>query len=311
MNTPKMLFAVAAVLAPALALAGAARVEAGDGARGAALFRLHCAACHGAGAGGDGVAARSLTAKPPTNLRDTAFLMQRSDADLVDAITRGGAQVKASFAMPAFGAQLATLDTWDLVAFLRKGQPTVNDYFPTAARLCAKTYTIDANGQKRLTEVMGKLTDEELKTPLVIAFSGEKPEDGAVYVPQEPRLLDTLKPKLKLGYLAFMTVTLPGVATPVPVAVVLGKDGAIQALKPSLEVLSDAKERARAEKLLAGWEGQGSKRAPYKELKPPKAPAKEAKDWAEVAKGVTRAYYRVVEGAQMFDKEEAERHWAE
>ncbi len=292
-------------LAPALAVAGAP-AEVGDAAHGEALFRLHCAGCHGADGTGGGYLAPSLKSPAPGNLRDPAYAIQRTEQDLFDAIAKGGAATGHHFSMPAFGDDLGALDLWDVVAFLRRGQVQIADYFPAAARYTAKVFAIDADGKKRLEPVLGSLSDEEARVPVAIVFGGQKAGDVPLFVTQAPRQLDTLKPKEKAGYLAFVTLAWPG-GKPVPATVAFDREGVISAIRLAAGALPD-KELAKAQKLASGYEGQGSKKGPYKELKPPKGAGKEA---AEVTKALTRAYLRVLEGAIMFDKEERERHWAD
>ena len=246
--------------------------------------------------------------------------MQRTDEDLQQAIVGGGKARGGAYTMPAFAGQLAPLDVWDLVAFVRESQPTVGEFFPAAARFTAKTYAFDAEGVRRLEAALGKLAPEEAKQVLVAAFGGEKVDgDEPAYVPHDPRLLGALKPKQKLGYLSFAQIKLPGLPA-VPVCIALDKEGAITKVSARLDGLSD-KEREAASKLLSGYEGQGSKKSPYQVLKAPvpaaakgkKQPAKKAepKDEAETAKVLARAHLRAVEAAVQFDKEERERHWAD
>ena len=227
--------------------------------------------------------------------------------------------------MPAFGAQLPPLDVWDLVAFVRAGQPSVGEFFPTAARYTAQPYTLDADAQKRLDPLLGKLAADEQRVVVATAFGGEKVEgEEPAYVPHDPRLLDALKPKQKLGYLAFVSVAVPGVGV-VPVSLAMDREGIILTVKPRLESVAE-KDRPTAERLLAGYEGAGGKHTPYEAIaapkpgkdKDPKKAAKDKKakkddpkDAQEVAKALTRAYLRAVEGATSFDKEERERHWAD
>lgn len=319
MNRTLPLVVLAALVAATAFAAPAPRAVSGDVARGASLFRLHCASCHGLDARGDGPLAPQLGAPAPTNLRDVAFLMQRGDDDLEKAIAQGG-KAKGSFTMPAFAGQLGILDIWDLVAFVRDGQPSVGEYFPAAARFTAKAYTFDADGTRRLEAALGKLAADEGQVVLVTAFGGDKVEgDEPAYVPHDPRLLDALKPKQKLGYLAFATVALPGAGT-VPLTIALEKSGAIARLKAKLDGVPE-KERAALEKALSGLVGQGGKASPYQELKTPAAaaaekakkpaPKKDDPKAVELAKAVSRAYLRAVEAAVQFDKEERERHWAD
>lgn len=141
-RTHKILVALSALLPAAGLAAAGARIQAGDSTRGASLFRLHCASCHGRDARGDGPLGKNLGA-PPTDLRDVAFLLQRGDSELQTAIAQGGKAVKRSFTMPAFASQIAPLDVWDIVAFLRQGQPMISDYFPGAARFAARSYPLE------------------------------------------------------------------------------------------------------------------------------------------------------------------------
>ena len=312
----KILATLLVFFLPAAALAAGGRVQQGDPARGAALFGLHCGACHGPDGHGDGPLAKQLGTPAPADLRDVAFLLQRTDDDLYNAVSQGGRAVKASFTMPAFGGQMGLLDLWDLVAFVRQGVPAVGDYFPEAAHFTAKSYALDADAQHRLEPLLGKLAPDEGKVVLVAAFGGEKVAgDEPAFVPHDPRLLDVLKPKEKLGYLAFARVALPG-GGEASICIALDKEGAIKTVKARSEA-----DRAQVEKLFAGFEGQGSKKTPYQELTPPgatppkgKKPAKKpeaSKEAAAAAKALTRPYLMAVEGASAFDKEERERHWAD
>lgn len=80
-------------------------------AEGAALYREHCAACHGPTGGGDGAAGQALHPRPP-DLRQHHISLHTA-GDLFWWITSG------KRAMPAFGALLPPRQRWDLVNFLR------------------------------------------------------------------------------------------------------------------------------------------------------------------------------------------------
>ncbi|HCF57357.1 MAG TPA: hypothetical protein DFS52_05120 [Myxococcales bacterium] len=282
----------------------------GDAERGRALYKRDCAACHGPERRGDGPLALNLKNPEPADLRDPELLMQRSDAQLHKVIAGGGPAAGAHFTMPAFGERAGELDAWDVVAFLRGGQVTVVDFFPEAARFTAKEYAFDKASLERLTPVLGKLPEAETRMSVITIFGGKKTADAAVFVPDDPRLLDALKPKAKLGYLAFVAIGIPELDRPLSLAIALDREGAIKALRPELAGLDD-KARDRVARLLAGYVSQGGKSQEYQALKPPKAASKDAKSAAEVATALTRVYYRVLEGAVMFDKEERERHWAD
>lgn len=78
--------------------------SAADALRGAELYRLHCAGCHGAGG-------RPVLPGAPDFTRPTALL--RPDGALLQTI-RGGRG-----AMPGYAGQLRDRDILDVVAHLR------------------------------------------------------------------------------------------------------------------------------------------------------------------------------------------------
>jgi mono/diheme cytochrome c family protein len=89
-----------------------------------ALYRRDCAACHGPGGNGDGPAGRSLpglnkmdaTMKAgPADFRDSALLLNASDAVLQGKILRGG----MGTGMPEFGSLYTDQELWAMVAYLR------------------------------------------------------------------------------------------------------------------------------------------------------------------------------------------------
>src|SRR5712691_2996972 len=81
-------------------------------ARGADLFAVYCAACHGMEGRGNGPASRDLN-KKPTNLTSGHTYAHR-DGDLFRGITNGIGEV-----MPGFGADLDEDARWSLVDFIR------------------------------------------------------------------------------------------------------------------------------------------------------------------------------------------------
>lgn len=82
-------------------------------AAGHALYREHCAACHGPDGAGDGPAAATLPV-PPADLR-APHTGQHTAGDLFWWLTHG---IPRS-GMPAFGDRLAETERWDLVNFVR------------------------------------------------------------------------------------------------------------------------------------------------------------------------------------------------
>ncbi len=86
---------------------------------GAAVYRQWCAGCHGAAGGGDGPNAKALPVAPARH-NDGAVMSQRTDDVLYDTIDGGGAIMKRSARMPAFGGTLTPGEIRALVAHLRR-----------------------------------------------------------------------------------------------------------------------------------------------------------------------------------------------
>jgi cytochrome c553 len=71
----------------------------------AATFAISCASCHGATGQGDGAAAVALPVTP-ANFAEASFWETRTDEDVANVITNGGAAVGKSPLMVAFGPLL-------------------------------------------------------------------------------------------------------------------------------------------------------------------------------------------------------------
>ncbi|HEU4403053.1 MAG TPA: cytochrome c [Candidatus Polarisedimenticolia bacterium] len=84
---------------------------------GQATFRHYCQTCHGETGAGDGFNAFNLDPHP-RDLSDPVF-QKKTDADLRDAIVRGGAGVGLSPLMPPWGRTLSGRQIDDVVSYLR------------------------------------------------------------------------------------------------------------------------------------------------------------------------------------------------
>jgi hypothetical protein len=251
-------------------------------------------------------------------VRGPELAVARSDQNLFDAITHGGTGVSKSALMPAFGSTLTSLDAWDLVAYLRRDAPRVVDFFPSAGRVLAKSYTLDVFALERLQKALGTAVTPDLTTlQVVTVFNGDRePGVAPVIEAQDPVTLDTLKPKDKLGYLVFVSVQLPGDEAALPIALATDPKGHI--LKASS--MAGAAVDAARNTLLAGLVGQGQKggvQTPLKVavVKPAKLPKGQKPKPAPAAAGplltLDAGFARAMEAVTMYDKEERDRTWAD
>ncbi len=94
--------------------------------RGEALFRTHCAVCHGQKGRGDGPAATGLNPKPAD--LTAAHVDDHTDGDIFWWLTYG----IAGTAMPIFEHTLSDIERWELIRFirsLRHGVPETAVFF--------------------------------------------------------------------------------------------------------------------------------------------------------------------------------------
>src|SRR5215471_6174416 len=101
-----------------LATVHPAATATGDAEAGKAIYERSCVGCHGP-TGQGGRMAPMLAVPPPRNLTEQAYMGTRSDQQLFDVISQGGAAVGLSPAMTAFGSQLSEQQIWDTVAYVR------------------------------------------------------------------------------------------------------------------------------------------------------------------------------------------------
>ena len=85
---------------------------------GKSVYRRHCQTCHGEGGAGDGFNAFNLDPRP-RDLSDPGFQKKKTDADLGDAIRRGGAGVGLSPLMPPWGRTLSARQIEAVILHLR------------------------------------------------------------------------------------------------------------------------------------------------------------------------------------------------
>jgi len=83
-------------------------------ARGAAVYREQCAACHGESGRGDGPKAKSLKGPPPANLADPAVMGGTSLLEIYRKIAIG----VPGTAMPEFAEDVSEADRWAVAAYV-------------------------------------------------------------------------------------------------------------------------------------------------------------------------------------------------
>jgi cytochrome c oxidase cbb3-type subunit 3 len=102
---------LAAVLAGAALHAWAAE----DAVKGRAVFRAHCAQCHGENADGRGPLASRFD-PPPADIT----VSRRTDDYMLQIVTLGGEALGRSAVMPQWGLELSGDEILDVVTYLRE-----------------------------------------------------------------------------------------------------------------------------------------------------------------------------------------------
>lgn len=87
-------------------------------ADGPSIYASHCSPCHGAAGKGDGPASAALNPKPRDHT-DGSYMNALSYEHLFTVIKKGGASVKRSSLMPAWGGQLSDEEIRKLIAHVR------------------------------------------------------------------------------------------------------------------------------------------------------------------------------------------------
>jgi mono/diheme cytochrome c family protein len=107
-----------AAAVPAAAAAPTPAPLAYEARMGKVTFTYYCQTCHGETGAGDGFNAFNLDPHP-RDLSAADFQKKKSDADLADAIRRGGSGVGLSALMPPWGHTLSDRQVGELVLYIR------------------------------------------------------------------------------------------------------------------------------------------------------------------------------------------------
>lgn len=268
--------------------AQAERVLDGDPVHGALLFQKNCASCHGEA--GVGAKAKALNSGAIINAQDERALLEMLTGDgpegLHDGLKRG----------------LARLDAWDVIGYLRSRVVMLPELFPKANHFIVKTYSIDKNAKNRIKRSTGRLIDDKSGQAAVFTLFRRGSGAGLTLVPQNPRLLDGLKRKMKQGYVVF----LPFRGKELALAL-----GAKQYHIVALRVMdSNGHEDKDLNKLLSRFTGKGDRRLSGK----PKARLKAGGGGRMVKaleKELTATYVLAAELITAYEVEERDRSWAD
>ena len=87
----------------------------------AGAYQMVCALCHGAAGAGDGAGGAALDPKP-ASFTDAAFWAERTDEQVAQAISGGGAAIGKSPLMPAWGAMYNEGQVAAMVTYLKTFQ---------------------------------------------------------------------------------------------------------------------------------------------------------------------------------------------
>jgi cytochrome c oxidase cbb3-type subunit 3 len=92
----------------------------GDPAKGAEIYKMYCALCHGETGAGDGIGAANLPPPKPRALNDKEYMDTLTDEHIFKIIKEGGTAVGKSMFMTAWGAVLKTDEAiHDVSAYVR------------------------------------------------------------------------------------------------------------------------------------------------------------------------------------------------
>ena len=94
-----------------------AKVKAADAAKGAQVFAMYCATCHGPAGLGDGPVGKTLV-PPPRNFQEAKFKYGDTNQAHFEVITNGAASKGGSPLMAPWGAVIPEADRWALVKFV-------------------------------------------------------------------------------------------------------------------------------------------------------------------------------------------------
>lgn len=89
-----------------------------DEREGKRLFEHYCSVCHGTAGAGDGFNSYNLEPKPKS-FRDSLYMSNLSDSNLLQVISLGGTSMNKSVMMPAYSHTLSIIERERIVKYIR------------------------------------------------------------------------------------------------------------------------------------------------------------------------------------------------
>jgi high-affinity iron transporter len=170
-------------------------------ARGAAVYRVQCAACHGESGRGDGPKAKSVKGPPPPNLTDPAVMGVTSLLEIYRRIAIG----VPGTAMPEFADDLSEDDRWAVAAYVATlqygGSATAGTFaavrrqIDSALALRSDKTAFDAYLTFERVETAVHVKNPALASDLEAAFSWLRTRVGSA----DPTELDAIRRRLLSG----------------------------------------------------------------------------------------------------------------
>lgn len=319
-QTVTHLVAVVAVASLASAAGEPPRPLHGDLVNGQKLFAQHCSSCHGSTGQGDKASRVSDSGRlnALTNPQLLALIREGTlpkkaddDEDIAGSSKRKNKKKKGRKAAPAVEHphvpdDVDLMATWDIVGFMRSRTVEAPALIPEADRFIADRFSPDEFGLERLEKSLEQKFTKEETARWVFTLYKTGWGGPCVLEPNDPKLLDKLKKRMKQGYV--VSTPLGGQAQPTDV--VFSLDPKTYAIKDVRAITQAGAPLPDLDKQLSRFVGKGDRRLSGQ----PKAILKAGgggKAFAVLEKEITRAFVVAAEAVTAYEVVERDRSWAD